>query len=111
MADIKDARLIYLKGAMFLACGALSAGLLVADNPSLTTAALIAVCIWGFARAYYLAFYVIEHYVDSHYRFAGLGSFAAYAIRRRLGWKGEPTKGDKASSRKSGTPVPDRTTD
>jgi hypothetical protein len=97
MSDIRDPRLIYLKGAMFVACGVLSAVLLIADNPSLKTAALIAVCIWSFARAYYFAFYVIEHYVDSHYRFAGLGSFAAYAIRRRLGWKGEPTVLDRTA--------------
>jgi ABC-type sugar transport system permease subunit len=46
-------------------------------------ACLMAVAIWAFCRAYYFAFYVIEHYVDPSHRFAGLGSFIRYALRQR----------------------------
>jgi hypothetical protein len=83
MADIRDPRLIYLKGFLFVCAGILASGLLLADHPSLKTAALLALAVWAFARAYYFAFYVIEHYVDPGYRYAGLVSFAHYLIRRR----------------------------
>ncbi len=41
------------------------------------------------APAYYFAFYVIEHYVDPGYRFAGLWSFVRYVLRK-CGGNGEP---------------------
>ena len=44
---------------------------------------LLAVAVWAFARAYYFAFYVIEHYVDPGYRFSGLISFLRYALRKK----------------------------
>jgi hypothetical protein len=43
----------------------------------------LGVAIWSFCRFYYFAFYVIEKYVDSSYRFAGLTSFARYLIAQR----------------------------
>jgi hypothetical protein len=46
---------------------------------------LLALTIWCFARAYYFAFYVIQHYVDPGYRFAGLADFARYVLRKRGG--------------------------
>jgi hypothetical protein len=83
MADIRDPRLLYLKGALFLVLGALAAGVLLLENQSPRHALLLALTVWGFARAYYFAFYVVEHYVDDGYKFAGLGSFLRYLIRRR----------------------------
>lgn len=80
MGDLQDPRLIYLKAAMFLVIGAMSAGLLLAASPTARTALLLAVCIWSFCRLYYFAFYVIEHYVDGRYRFAGLFDFAGYLL-------------------------------
>ena len=41
---------------------------------------LLGVAIWSFCRFYYFAFYVIEKYVDSSYRFAGLSSVVRYLI-------------------------------
>jgi len=38
--------------------------------------------VWCFARFYYFAFYVIEHYVDGDYKFNGLGSFARYMLSK-----------------------------
>jgi hypothetical protein len=83
MADIRDPRLLYLKGALFLGLGALSGTILLLETPSLKHALLLALTVWGFARAYYFVFYVIQHYVDDQYRFAGLGSFLRYLAQRR----------------------------
>ena len=81
--DLKNPRLIYLKGGLFLLAGLLSAGLIILEHPSLRIIALLVVTIWCFARAYYFAFYVIEHYVDPGFHFAGIGSFLRYLLRRR----------------------------
>ena len=81
MTDIKHPKLIFAKGAMFLVIGLLAAGLLLWEARSLRIAILLALSIWGFCRFYYFAFYVIEHYVDSNYRFSGLLSFARYFLR------------------------------
>ena len=82
MTDISSPRLLYLKGALFVLCGAMAVGLILVDSPSLRTAALLGLSIWCFARAYYFAFYVIEHYVDGSYRFAGLGDFFVWSWKR-----------------------------
>jgi hypothetical protein len=81
--DLTNPKLLYLKGVLFLLVGCLAGALLLIDTPTLKAAALLAVCVWSFARAYYFAFYVIEHYVDSAYRFTGLGAFARYLLTRR----------------------------
>lgn len=81
MADLTDPRAIWLKGGLFVALGLLSAGLLIAQTPTFISAALLLICIWAFCRAYYFAFYVIEHYVDPSFRFAGITDFARYALR------------------------------
>src|SRR5262245_44146907 len=83
MADLKNPKLIYAKGLLFLIGGLLASGLLIWEQPTLKVAALLMIAVWCFARAYYFAFYVIEHYVDSSYRFAGLWSFVRYLMRRR----------------------------
>jgi hypothetical protein len=59
-----------------------SAGLLL-EVPTLRTAVLLSVAIWGFCRAYYFAFYVVEHYIDPGYRFAGLWDFTTYVLTHR----------------------------
>ncbi len=76
---------VHLKGFLFLATGLLSAGLLLFYNPSIKVAVLLVISIWCFARFYYFAFYVTQNYVDEDYRFAGLSSFSAYAIRQNFG--------------------------
>jgi len=83
MGDLKSARWIVIKGFLFLLMGILAVGLLLADHADLRTALLLAVAVWSFCRFYYFAFYVIEHYVDARYRFAGLTSVAAYFWRKR----------------------------
>jgi hypothetical protein len=83
MADITNPKLLYAKGFLFLLTGALAAALLLVECPSWKVAVLLAVTVWCFARAYYFAFYVIEHYIDPGYRFAGLWAFARYLLARR----------------------------
>ena len=85
MGDLKSAKLIYLKGGLFLLGGILSGIILILESPHLRTAGLLILSIWCFARFYYFAFYVIEHYVDPHFKFAGLWSFAQYLWKRRRG--------------------------
>jgi hypothetical protein len=83
MADIKDPGLLYMKAGLFLLGGIMAVGLILAERPSLKVALLLVIAIWCFARAYYFAFYVIQHYVDPGYKFAGLWTFARYLLRKR----------------------------
>jgi hypothetical protein len=83
MPDIRDPRLLYLKGLFFLLTGLMAGVLLILEEPTLKVVFLLAVTVWSFARFYYFAFYVIEHYVDPTYRFSGLTSFVIYLLRRR----------------------------
>ena len=61
--------------------GIAAATILLIEHPSLRFAALLAITIWAFARSYYFAFYVIEHYIDCDYKYSGLFSFLRYAAR------------------------------
>lgn len=82
MNDITNPKLLYTKALLFLFGGVLASGLLIAEHPSLRVVLLLVVAVWCFARAYYFAFYVIEHYIDPQFRFAGLGAFVRYLWRR-----------------------------
>lgn len=83
MADLKSPALLYFKGLLMLLCGMLAAGLLVAQLPDWPSVALLAIAIWGFCRAYYFAFYVIDHYVDPGSRYAGLVAFFREHLAKR----------------------------
>lgn len=83
MRDLTDPKLLYAKGALFVVAGSLAAALLWVENPSGRTALLLGLTVWCFARAYYFAFYVVQHYADPGYRYAGLWSFARYVLSRR----------------------------
>ena len=83
MTDLKNPKLIYAKGFLFLLSGLLASVLLLLEHPTLKVVLLLSVAVWCFARFYYFAFYVIEHYVDPGYRFAGLGAFVRYLWRKR----------------------------
>lgn len=83
MKDIESPRLLYGKAALLLLLGVLASVILLLEHPTLRTAFLLGVAVWAFARAYYFVFYVIEHYIDGEYKFAGLGSFLAYLWKSR----------------------------
>jgi hypothetical protein len=82
VGDLRNPRLIYLKGGLFVATGLIAGGLLLTEQPTVRAAVLLAICVWGFCRAYYFAFYVIEHYVDPSIKFAGLRAFLRYLLTR-----------------------------
>ena len=94
MRNLRSARVIWFKGILFAAIGVLASALVVLQLRDLRFSFLLAIAIWAFCRCYYFAFYVIEHYVDPEYRFAGLLHFARYALlghspdRRRVEEKG-----------------------
>ena len=83
MGDLKDARLIILKGWLFLLAGLVASGILLFESPSLRNAFLLGVAIWSFCRFYYFAFYVIEKYVDPSFKFSCLWAFFVYLLRRK----------------------------
>ncbi len=91
LGDLKSSRVIIAKGFLFLLTGCAAAGLLLIDHPHLRTGLLLLITIWSFCRFYYFAFYVIQHYVDSTYHFAGLTSFVRYL------WKCRSNKNRKDS--------------
>lgn len=82
MKDLTNPAWIKFKGALFLLLGIAAAVLLWLEQPTFKTALLLALVIWCFCRAYYFAFYVIEHYVDPSFKFSGLGSFLLYWFRK-----------------------------
>ena len=83
MGDIKRVWLLYLKGFLLFLTGFISSLLLVLLNLNFKALVLILLAIWGFCRAYYFAFYVIQHYIDPSFRYSGLIDFAKYQIKRR----------------------------
>lgn len=73
--DIKSPSLLKIKAALFVVIALLSTGLLAAavfPMISWRIVALFSVCIWACCRAYYFCFYVMEHYADPAFRYAGL---------------------------------------
>ncbi|MFK8111276.1 MAG: hypothetical protein AB8B91_03715 [Rubripirellula sp.] len=80
--NLKSSQAIYAKGFLFVILAILSGGLLIARAAELEIAFLLAICLWASCRAYYFAFYVIEHYVDPTYRFSGLVDFCKYMLSK-----------------------------
>ena len=85
MRDLHSTCAMWLKAWLFLLIGLLSGGLLLVEHADWRTLTLLVLCVWGFSRAYYFAFYVIERWVDPAYKFSGLSHFVVYAWRK---WRG-----------------------
>ncbi|MBI5832243.1 MAG: hypothetical protein HZB16_08045 [Armatimonadetes bacterium] len=85
MGDLKDPRLMWLKAALFVVAVLLASAGLLAQQPEWRTALLLAIAVVCACRFYYFCFYVIEHYIDDQFRFAGLWSVLLYLWRRRSG--------------------------
>ncbi|MEI9999035.1 MAG: hypothetical protein WDO13_07640 [Verrucomicrobiota bacterium] len=83
MRDLRSHRWMWIKAALFVLIGVISCALILAEAPSLRVAALLALAIWSFCRAYYFAFYVIEKYIDPTYRFSGIFSALRYWWTKR----------------------------
>ena len=89
LGDIKSARIIHLKGWLFLIVSLLAVSALLIPAFSWQDLALIAIALWAICRWYYYLFYVIEHYVDSEFKFASISDAIRYLIRRS---RKEPSK-------------------
>ena len=78
MSDLKSPAAMYLNAVLLVAVGLLSSLLLLLEDFRFERLGLLVVAVWAFCRAYYFAFYVIEHYVDPTYKFSGLINFFLY---------------------------------
>ena len=77
--------MIKLKAVLFLLLGTSSVGLILARAASVEVLILLVITIWSFCRFYYFAFYVIETYLDTTYKYSGLLSLLQYLfIRKRF---------------------------
>lgn len=83
MKDLKSTGAMWLKAALFLVIGVMAGGILLIEHASWRTLLLLVLCLWGFCRAYYFAFYVIERWVEPAYKFSGLGHFFVWLWKRR----------------------------
>lgn len=97
MSDIRSPLLLYIKGGLMLFTGVLAGGLLLLDRPDARSVLLLTLCVWGFCRAYYFAFYVIDHYIEPGSRYAGLIDFLRRSRAR------EALSIDKPGERMDGT--------
>ena len=82
LGDLRNPRWMYLKAILLVITGVLACAILLLRHADVQTLLLLALAIWAFCRAYYFAFYVIEHYIDPTYKFAGLFDFARYVMTR-----------------------------
>jgi hypothetical protein len=83
MKDLRSARAMWLKAALFLVIGLTAAVLVWIQAPTWKVTVLLVLAVWAFCRAYYFAFYVLEKYADPRFRYSGLLSLVRYVLRRR----------------------------
>jgi len=81
--DITSPKLLKLKGALFALLGLLSAAMLLLPVFSWTNLLLFGISIWAFCRFYYFCFYVMHHYADPSFRYAGIWSLIRHLARRK----------------------------
>jgi hypothetical protein len=82
--DLASPKWIIAKGFLFLFLGLLSAGLLFFERPTVKVAALLILAAWSFCRFYYFAFYVLQNYVDTDYKYSGLLSLLRHFAKKRM---------------------------
>jgi hypothetical protein len=110
MNDIKDPRLLWIKGSLFVVLGLMALGILVLLTGNISVFIVALIAIWAFCRAYYFAFYVIEHYIDSRFRFAGLISALNYCLSAKFSAEGMRQLGHSRSHPAGATHGNDTTT-
>ncbi len=81
MRDLQSLRLMWLKAILFIVIGLVSAGMILCLLPDWRVGLLLALTVWAFCRAYYFAFYVLEHYADPSFRYAGLFSLVRHLLK------------------------------
>lgn len=70
--DLKSPRHMYARAVLLIIAGLMAAAGILIELPSWHVAALLLIAIWAFCRVYYFMFYVIERWIDSRFRFAGV---------------------------------------
>jgi hypothetical protein len=98
MTDIKSPTLLYFKGGLMLMVGMASACLILMEHPGWKELFLLCLTVWGFCRAYYFAFYVIEHYIDPGFKFAGLTAWVRYVLSKSNLQNGPANQDRRANS-------------
>lgn len=82
--DIQSKKLIIAKGLLFLILGLIAGALVVFETGEWWRwLGFLSICVWAFCRSYHFAFYVITNYVDSSFKFAGLGSALRFLLKRQ----------------------------
>ena len=81
MTDLKDSKLMYLKGFLFLSTLVVSITLILLETFSYKLVLLLCLVVWSAARLYYFMFYVIEKYIDPTFKFSGILSFIKYLMK------------------------------
>ncbi len=81
--DIKNPKLLKLKGVLFLLLSLFSGGLLICFSPDWVTVVLLLIAVWAACRFYYFAFYVLHHYADSNFKYSGLWDLMRYLLGKR----------------------------
>jgi hypothetical protein len=84
MSNIEDPRLLWIKGGLFVLLGCIALSIVAIQSGSVQVVVASVISIWAFCRAYYFAFYVVEHYIDGRYRYAGLTSLLNYYLQERF---------------------------
>jgi hypothetical protein len=72
MRALRSAKLIIVKGISFFFIASSVSVLLLAEDPALYRAILIALLVWSACRFYYFLFYVLERYVDPDFKYSGI---------------------------------------
>jgi len=98
MGDLKDPRVLWLKGGLFVLLGGVALAVILLRHPELELAILLAIAIWAFCRAYYFAFYVLERYIDPGFRFAGLFSVMRHLARHGTSRRDNSRVGDDSGA-------------
>lgn len=88
MTDLTSGKWIVAKGVMFAGIALAAAALVFTEAPSLKVAVLLLLLVWASCRFYYFLFYVLEHYVDSSMRYAGLLDLMMGMRKRRAQMRG-----------------------
>lgn len=79
--DLTNPKILKFKGILFLILGILSGGLILLKAPEWEVVVLLLIFAWSFSRFYYFAFYVLQHYADPDFRYAGLLDLLKYLVR------------------------------
>jgi hypothetical protein len=82
MADLKSARLMYVKAVLLLLAGLLAAAAVLIELSSWRVAVLMAIAVWSFCRVYYFLFYVIERWIDPGFKFSGIIGALSYVAMK-----------------------------